>query len=329
VLIPALNEAAYIDACLRSVFAQEFPGELEVIVVDDNSSDGTAAIAEEAGARVVPNVGRGISAALNAALGAATGDVLLRFDAHAEMPAGHVAASLRALEEEDRAAKVGGWRAVEGRGVWGKALAEALSSPLGVGHALIWRPPGPHARRRDVEHVPLGCFRAEAVREVGGWREDLLANEDFELDHRLRLAGGRVVYDPAIWSIYRPRESLQAVARQYWRYGVWKAAVLADAPRSLRLRQVAPPALVATLAAAALPTRFAPLARAALAAYALALGVAARRSRAGWRTATVLLVVHFAWGFGLVYGIARRQISKESGRPADGAVETSEYRTST
>ena len=165
------------------------------------------------------------------------------------MPAGYVAACLRAIDEERDAGSVGGWREPRGRGPWGRALAAALASPLGVGHALIWRRPARGSDRREVEHVPLGCFRAETLRAVGGWREELATNEDFDLDHRLRRAGGRVVFDPEIWSVYYARESLGAIARQYWRYGRWKAAMLVSAPESLQPRQLAPPALVATVLA--------------------------------------------------------------------------------
>src|SRR5207253_4692456 len=127
-----------------------------------------------------------------------------------------------------------------------------------------------------------------------------LTNEDFELSYRLRSNGGRVVFDPAIWSIYRPPESLPDVARQYWRYGQWKAAVLMTAPRSLRPRQLAPPAFVLTVAAAAVPTPFARPSRAALLVYLAALGVVAARSRAGWRTAPTIATIHGAWGAGLL-----------------------------
>jgi glycosyltransferase involved in cell wall biosynthesis len=304
VVIPTLNESAHIEACLRSVLAQEVPGGLEVLVVDGLSSDGTGELAEQLGARVIRNENRGIPGALNLGLAEAQGEIVVRFDGHAEMPPGYVQACVRALEEEEAAASVGGWREARGAGPWGRALSAALASPFGVGHPLIWRRPRDPARR-EVEHVPLGCFRVETLRAVGGWREDLLSNEDFELDHRLRAAGGRVVFDPEIWSIYRPRESLGAIARQYWRYGNWKARVLVDSPRSLRPRQLAPPALLATAALSVLPTPLRRPARAALGAYGGVLAAIAARSQAGWRTAPVLAAMHGAWGCGLVAGLAR------------------------
>jgi glycosyltransferase involved in cell wall biosynthesis len=304
VLIPALDEAAHIEGCVRSVLAQELDGGLEVIVVDGRSQDDTAELARAAGATVVDNAARGIPAGLNRGLEAARGDVIVRFDAHAEMPAGYVAACVRAIDEEPDAGSVGGWREPRGRGPWGRALAAALASPLGVGHALIWRRPPAGSVRREVEHVPLGCFRAETLRAVGGWREELATNEDFDLDHRLRKAGGRVVFDPRIWSVYYTRESLGAIARQYWRYGRWKAAMLASAPESLQPRQLAPPALVTAVVLAGTSSPLGRAARRALVSYALVLGAAAARSEAGWRLAPVLATMHLSWGAGLLRGLA-------------------------
>lgn len=303
VLIPALDEAAHIERCVRSVLSQEVDGGVEVIVVDGRSQDGTAELARAAGAKVVENAARGIPAGLNRGLEEAQGEVIVRFDAHAEMPPGYVAACVRAIEEERNAGSVGGWRQPLGRGPWGRALAAALASPLGVGHSSIWRRPRA-AGRRDVEHVPLGCFRAKTLRAVGGWREELLTNEDFDLDHRLRKAGGRIVFDPEIWSVYYARESLGAIARQYWRYGRWKAAMLVSAPESLRPRQLAPPALIATVALGGSSSRLGRTARRALIVYVLVLGVAAGRGTAGWRLAPVLATMHLSWGAGLLRGLA-------------------------
>src|SRR3954471_18849196 len=90
VVVPARDEAAHIEACVRSILAQEVEGGLEVVVVDGRSSDDTAAIARAAGATVVDNPDRVIPAALNRGLAAARGEVVVRFDAHAEMPPGYV-----------------------------------------------------------------------------------------------------------------------------------------------------------------------------------------------------------------------------------------------
>jgi succinoglycan biosynthesis protein ExoA len=309
VIVPARDEAAHIEACVRSILRQQVEGGLEVLVVDGRSTDATAELAREAGAVVLDNEERTIPAALNRALAAARGDVIVRFDAHAEMPDGYVVACLRSLEEE-RAANVGGWREVRGEGPWGRALALAFASPVGVGNARIWRPPRPGETRRDVDTVPLGCFPAETLRDAGGWDERLLANEDFDLNHRLRRRGGRVVFDPEIRSVYRPRETLGEIAAQYRRYGRWKAAMLDEAPGSIRPRQLVPPALLLTAVAAVVPSPLARPARAGVVLYAAGLAAETIRVRGGWRLPIVLATMHLAWGGGLLAGLARPRVRR-------------------
>jgi hypothetical protein len=314
VIVPARDEAAHIEACVASILRQEVEGGLEVLVVDGRSCDATAELARRAGATVLDNEARTIPAALNRGLAEARGEIVVRFDAHAAMAAGYMAACVTALEEEG-AANVGGWREVLGVGRWGRALGLALASPLGVGHARIWRQPGPGESRRDVDTVPLGCFRADTLRRSGGWDERLLANEDFDLNHRLRRAGGRIVFDPAIRSVYRPRESLGEIAAQYLRYGHWKAAMLAEAPGSVRLRQLVPPALVLTVASAAVPGPLARPARAGVALYAALLAVESLRTRGGWRLPVVLATMHLSWGAGLLGGLARPPLGRGGDEP--------------
>jgi glycosyltransferase involved in cell wall biosynthesis len=311
VVVPARNEEASIEECVRSILAQDVDGELEVLVVDGDSGDGTAELARAAGATVIGNPDRTTPIALNCGLAAARADVLLRFDAHSEMAQGYIAACLRALAEEPGCVNVGGWCEVRGRGPWGRAVAAALASPLGVGNPRLWRRPR-GSGRQDVETVPFGCFPTETLRRVGGWRPDLVRNQDFELNHRLRAGGGRIVFDPDIWFVYRPRESLGELWRQYWQFGSWKANVLAGAPRSLRPRQLAPPLLLATAAGSVGgPLRRA--ARRALLLYALAVAFEAVRTRA-WRTAPVLVTIHVAWGCGFAAGGAAQARRRLTGR---------------
>jgi succinoglycan biosynthesis protein ExoA len=305
VILPARNEADYIGACVRSIVGQRAPGELEVIVADGRSSDETARLAREAGAIVVDNPLRITPAGLNAALAAARGDVVVRFDAHAVMPPGYIEASVQALDEEPGAVGAGGWRQVDASGPWGRAIGVALASRFGIGNPRLWRRPGPGEGRADVDTFNLGAWRTEDLRAQGGWSTRFIRNQDFELNYRLRQAGGRIVFDPAIWSIYHPRESLRAIARQYWDYGRFKALMVAAHPRSLRPRQLGPLGLLTAAVAAVAPSRLAGPARAALAAYCGALAVIAARARGGWRTFPVLATIHTVWGAGLVAGLAR------------------------
>jgi glycosyltransferase involved in cell wall biosynthesis len=302
VIVPARNEARHIAACVRSIRKQEVEADVDVIVADGCSSDSTAARAREAGATVVENPERTTPMALNHGLAAAQGDVILRFDAHSEMMPGYIRACLRALDDDPAAVNVGGWCEVRGAHEWGRAVAAALESPLGVGHSRLWRRPGSGAQRRYVETVPFGCFRADFLRKVGGWRPDLIRNQDFELNHRLRAAGGKIVFDPSVSFVYRPRESLVDLSRQYREFGRWKAIMLAGSPESLRPRQLAPLLLFGTAALALIPGSAGKLGRVGGALYAAAIAGEARRAR-HWRVAPVMATIHLSWGLGFVTGL--------------------------
>src|SRR3972149_4730889 len=122
-------------------------------------------------------------------------------------------------------------------------MALAASHPMGVGDAFYRF----STKAREVDTVPFGAFSKDLITRIGGFDEKLHANEDYQFNARVREAGGKVWLDPAIRSVYFARPTLTELARQYARYGYWKAQMLRRYPRSLRLRQVAPPLFVVSL----------------------------------------------------------------------------------
>jgi GT2 family glycosyltransferase len=98
-----------------------------------------------------------------------------------------------------------------------------------------------------VDTVPFGAYRKSLVERQGGYDENLLTNEDYEFNVRIRAAGGRIWLDPRIRSVYYARGSFVELARQYWRYGYWKARMLRRYPGTIRWRQALPPAFVLSL----------------------------------------------------------------------------------
>ncbi|MEJ2013945.1 MAG: glycosyltransferase family 2 protein, partial [Anaerolineales bacterium] len=168
-------------------------------------------------------------------------DTFVRLDAHSIPYPDYLRRCVEVLEETG-ASNVGGIWEIEPRVDTGmaRAIAEAASHPLGAGDARyrIGGEAGP------VETVPFGAFRREWIERVGPFNERMLTNEDYEYNTRIREAGGTIWFDPSIRSVYFARSSLADLARQYWRYGYWKARMLAVYPRSLRWRQALPPLFV-------------------------------------------------------------------------------------
>ncbi len=316
VFIPAKDCADTLEAAVASALEQRFDGSIEVVLGVAPSRDGTEELAgrlshDHPRIRFRPNPAGTTPAGLNAAIRTARGDVLVRLDAHAQLPPGYIARALELLRETG-AANIGGMQVPTGTTPLGRAVALAMASPLGSGGARyrVGGEPG------DVETVYLGVFRREALDEVGGFDETLIRNQDYELNHRLRAAGYRVYFHPDLRVRYQPRQTLRALWRQYVDYGAWKRRVVALHPSSLRLRQVLPPLFVLTLVAAVVLAVVSgtvwPLIvvagayAAALTAGALA-AVGSARDTPGLVPLVVvaLALMHLAWGLGFLVGRRR------------------------
>lgn len=247
VVMPIRNEATHLEAAITAILDQCYRGPLEICLAVAPSDDDTDTIAAELAARdpritVVANPAGITPAGLNAAIAATTAGILVRVDGHARLSPGYITRAVETLARTG-AVNVGGVQRAVGTTPMQRAIATAMTSPLGVGGARfhLGGVEGP------VDTVYLGVFRREALEAVGGFDETLIRNQDYELNIRLREAGGTVWFDPELDVEYRPRPSLGALARQYAQYGAWKRHVLGLHPRSLRPRQAAPPLATAAI----------------------------------------------------------------------------------
>lgn len=313
VVIPVRNEIMRIPAVIANAAAQTVRP-YEVVVVDGGSTDGTREWLEERAREehgwlvVVDNERAIIPVALNLGIAAARGELVARMDAHADYPPDYLERLTGLLAERPDVTGVGSAMTTAGRGARGRAIAAVLSRRIGLGGAR--HRVGGHGG--PIEHVFTGCYHRSALEAAGGYDERLLANEDYEMDFRLRAAGGTLWLHPAARSTWYVREGPAATARQMFRYGFYKALTLRLHPSSLRARQMAPPGLVLTLAAlGALSPVVSGYPVAVLAGgYIVACGAAgARAARAdgasAWRGAVVPPLVHLSWGAGVLMGGVR------------------------
>lgn len=314
VVVPVFNEARHISKCLESVRRQSYPAEfIEIIVADGGSSDQTRRIVAELAAddpriRLVDNPRRNQAAGLNIAIAESRGEVVARLDGHAEWPQEHLERCVRLLKETG-ADNVGGTMRGTGETALERAIACATRSPFAVGGATYRY----SERQQDVETVWLGCFRRSALDRVGPFDENAPPHEDYELNHRIRATGGRVVYSPDLWTTYWPRSSWRTLARQYFRYGRAKVRVAVRSPGVVRPHHLAPPALIAGAAVGAMALgragtrrRFTVAAAAIYALGCLLAGLSASRGQPASvrvRTPLVFPVVHFSWGVGFWAGV--------------------------
>jgi glycosyltransferase involved in cell wall biosynthesis len=312
IAMPCLDEAAFIEACLRSVQAQTYPRDrIEILVADGGSTDLTREIlarlaAADSRIRVIDNPDRIQAAGLNRILAEARGDVIVRMDVHCEYAPDYVEKCITILERTG-ADNVGGAQRCRGRTEFEQAVCAALTSPLGVGGAAY--------RSSDnegfVDTVFLGAYRRGVFDRIGPWDQGAITNEDAELNQRLVSAGGRIYLGREIVVHYTPRGSLGSLSCQYYRYGSGRARTLLKHRRFLSIRPALPFLAVATglLLLVTLPWIEATLFVVAPAAVAFGLEAIRVGSSGGLRRAAlvgvILPVIVASHGVGFGAGLAR------------------------
>lgn len=248
VIMPVLNEEAHLAEAVGRVLGQDYAGPLEVVLAVGPSRDRTHEVADALAAAdprvvVVDNPSGRTPAALNAALRAAAYDTIVRVDGHALIPGDYVRTGVETLERTG-ADNVGGIMWAEGVTDFEQAVARAMTTPLGVGGAAF------HVGGEEGEAptVYLGCFRRSALERVGGYDEEFVRAQDWEMNHRIRETGGLVWFTPRMRVTYRPRPTVATLARQYFHYGRWRREVMRRHPETTRLpgvaRYLAPPVAV-------------------------------------------------------------------------------------
>lgn len=330
IIVPCLNEQRTIGMLLDAIFNQTYPVEdIEVVIADGFSTDGTREVVEQFANEhaslsilLVDNPKRIIPAALNVSIGHARGDYIIRLDAHSIPEPDYVALCIETIQKTGAANVGGAWEIKPAGEAWvARSIAAAASHPLGAGDAR-YRYKGDAG---EVHTVPFGAFQRSWVDRVGEFNETLLSNEDYEYNYRLRRAGGKIWFDPAIQSVYFARKDLRELMVQYLRYGYWKAMMLAQNPESLRWRQALPAGFVFGLITLSVLALALPFTRIFLAIYvgvyaAITIGFglveALRRLDLGivFGFPLALWVMHFAWGSAFFGGIIAWLLRRFRGR---------------
>ncbi|HZC26078.1 MAG TPA: glycosyltransferase family 2 protein [Actinopolymorphaceae bacterium] len=225
VVMPVWNEERHLRSAVTQVLAQDYPGDLEVVIALAPSDDRTKEIAQEIvgsdpRVRLVDNPAGVTPSGLNLAIREASYDVIVRVDGHGILSPGYIQRAVEVLEETG-ADNVGGVQAAEGETPFEEAAAFAYRSPLGLGGGRfhVGGVPGP------ADSVYLGVFRRATLEKLGGYDEAFVRAQDWELNLRIRQAGGVVWFTPELSVTYRPRANLKALARQFYRTGRWRRLI--------------------------------------------------------------------------------------------------------
>ncbi|MGI9020534.1 MAG: glycosyltransferase family 2 protein [Solirubrobacterales bacterium] len=313
VLVPVLDEAEMIEETAKAMRAQDLEGNVELIFLDGGCEDGTRPILEKLARRddairIFDNPERRIPHALNIGLREARGEYVARMDAHTFYPSDYLATGIDRLKRGG-VSWASGPQIAYGADRGSRAVALALRTRLGIGGAKFRFPV---EYDTEVDTGFTGVWRRSTLEAFGGWDEGWPINEDAELAARVRERGGRIVCVPGMAARYVPRRSLRALARQYWRYGQYRAKTSRRHPRSMRRSHLIAPALVLTVVAAvAGPRPISRPARRLIALYGAVLaGETVRQAtrepgREMWMLPAVLATMHVSWGTAFWVGAAR------------------------
>jgi peptidoglycan/xylan/chitin deacetylase (PgdA/CDA1 family)/GT2 family glycosyltransferase len=221
VVVPAYNEAANIGATVRSLVAGDYPG-VEVIVVDDGSTDGTADIVEALGLPgvfVLRQANAGKPAALNNGIGYARGDLVVLVDGDTVFAPDAVGRLVQPFADPSVGAVAGNTKVANRRGLLGRW--QHLEYVIGFNLDRRMFDVG-----RCMPTVPgaIGAFRRAALHDAGGLSEQTLA-EDTDLTMAVIRSGWRVAYEPAAVAWTEVPATLRQLWRQRyrWCYGTMQA----------------------------------------------------------------------------------------------------------
>jgi len=317
-IIVAYNAGHCLGALLDDLKKQTVPAEqIELLLVDSASTDNTAQVMQTfaKGApfavKILDNPKRWLASGINVALAAATGDAVIRLDAHARIPADFLEKNLAALHQGESI--VGGCVAGGVPGTDWEAVLRTVDTSRFCGGAAPFRNSG---EARYVDTLAYALYRREVYDNVGLYDERLRRTEDNDMHYRMRSAGYRFYFCPDIISYHAARSTMRGQLRQKWGNGYWIGRTMRIQPRCFAPRHLIPAAFVLAIAACLLllPFTCAPMAL-LLAAYLscdlyFALRGALSQNRGRLLAAMTLPflypAVHIAYGVGTLAGLLHR-----------------------
>jgi len=253
VIIPCFNEEHYIASCLDSVLKSDYDKDkMEILVVDGMSSDKTRDIVrlyikKYNYIKLLDNQDRIVPISMNIGIKEATGDYIIRLDAHADYPLNYFP-KLIVWHQKLDADNVGTTiiTKVKNKTLKANSIKEVLSHKFGVGDSDFRTG---IKEVKEVDTVPFGCFKREVFEKYGLYDERLVRNQDIELNKRIVNGGGKIYLIPDVQCTYYARENFTALAKNNFSNGYWSilTAHYTKKLKSLSLRHFIPLIFVLSL----------------------------------------------------------------------------------
>ena len=248
-IVVAYNAAGSLGALLGDLLVQTIPHEqIEALLVDSASTDATRAImldfakATPFEVKVLDNPRRWLASGINVALAAATGDAIIRLDAHARIPKDFLENTLRALARGEDI--VGGCVLGSAPGGAWESVLRTVDTSRFCGGAAPFRNGG---EARYVDTLAYALYRREVYDKVGLYDERLRRTEDNDMHYRMRKAGYRFYFSPDIVSYHAARATMRGQLRQKWGNGYWIGRTMRIQPRCFAPRHLIPALFVLAL----------------------------------------------------------------------------------
>ena len=245
IILPIRNEQQFISNTLNSIIDQNFNGELEILIADGMSDDGTVEILKQfekknQNIKIIDNIDRIVPIGFNKALTVAKGNVIIRLDGHATIAQNFIANCISLLDEKSVHC-VGGPTDHYSNTIIGDSISKAQSSIFGAGGASFRTG---IRNGRFVNTLAFGAYKRDVFSNIGGYDEELVRNQDEELNYRLIQNGGKIWIDPSIKSTYYVRDSIIKLFKQYFYYGFFKIRVIQKVKALISWRHLVPASFV-------------------------------------------------------------------------------------
>jgi cellulose synthase/poly-beta-1,6-N-acetylglucosamine synthase-like glycosyltransferase len=224
VIVPAYQEAAHIGACVRALVDQTVArSAYEIVVVDDASTDATAAIAKESGADLVVTVPHGgVAAARNAGIVHASGEIVLFTDADCTPCRDWIARIVDPFEDGDVVGVKGTYRTQQPG-----LIARLVQLEFEVRYERM-------ASLSQIDFIDTyaAAYRKSVLHQEGGFDTDypVPSAEDVDLSFRLAKKGYRMVFAPDAWVWHVHPSDLVSYLKRKMRFGYWRALLYLHFP---------------------------------------------------------------------------------------------------
>ena len=245
-IIVAYNADKYLNNSLNSLLNQDYDlKKIEVILVDSLSSDNTKKIMDKfkkdnlkkfKDILVLKNNNRTLPYGWNVALKKASGDAIVRVDAHSKFPENFISANVLEMEKGENI--VGGHRIsiASDDSRWQKLLLVAEESLFGSGIAKYRR----QSKREYVSTLAHAMYRKKVFDEVGPYNVNLSRTEDNEMHYRMKKAGYKFLLSPNVVSYHCARNTFKGMVKQKYGNGKWIGITMYFCPRCFSLYHFIP-----------------------------------------------------------------------------------------